>query len=657
MATSPFSRFLTALLLVLFSCAFAREGAFAQFSEPYDPEFSRQEPAPEEAPAREAPTPSPAERPPEEVPEWVRAAGPFLLFERPDPARFFEAPPATAAARSLQEFLRDFKPFETDTRRWNTMRQDYERGTLPTEELIAPEVIPMQPELIAVSSSMPRPPPPEIELPTYGTSLSITGRKLIGFAFSEKRFLRDQPSTSRPKSTNLIDITQQLQLRMQGKVGPKITVNVDYDDTKTNKQDISVVYSGDPNEVVQNASFGDIDLSLPATEFVSYNKQLFGIRVNLKYKGFSAIFIGSRTKGQTKTKQFRGNSQFTNVDILDTSYIRRRYYDLTFNNSARLPIRSGSERVFLSRQAGALPNINDVTLTVDDLTNVNSSFTGVFTQLSPGLDYTVDYVKGILTFRNSLDANAVVAVDFVDAGATSITVQTSSTSVSTSGGSGRLKLIKTFADIPIISSTTEAGFDREMKTFYGIGRSQIIRDDGRGNFFLKVLDQARNEVGPLLNPVQKYPDTIEVDFENGIFRLLRPFGVSVSSPQPDPEIYAPAPLTKRLFQVEFRFRLKTFFLEPSLVLQSEVVLLDNVRLQRNVDYFIDYESGFITFFNEERIRTDSVIDISYEVAPFTGSTAESILGTRVSHDFNSHFSLGSTLLYQAGSKPPTVPSI
>ncbi|HAN04836.1 MAG TPA: hypothetical protein DCQ25_06240, partial [Elusimicrobia bacterium] len=88
-----------------------------------------------------------------------------------------------------------------------------------------------------------------------------------------------------------------MQVRMQGKVGQKISVNVDYDDTKVDKQDISVVYQGDPNEVVQNVSFGDIDLSLPATEFVSYNKQLFGIRADLKTQRLKFTFVGSRTKG------------------------------------------------------------------------------------------------------------------------------------------------------------------------------------------------------------------------------------------------------------------------------------------------------------------------------------------------------------------------
>ncbi|MBI5597069.1 MAG: hypothetical protein HY928_13330 [Elusimicrobia bacterium] len=126
----------------------------------------------------------------------------------------------------------------------------------------------------------------------------------------------------------------------------------------------------------------------------------------------------------------------------------------------------------------------------------------------------------------------------------------------------------------------------------------------------------------------------------------------------DPEVYAPSPITKRILQAEYRFRLKTFFLEPNLVLQSEVVLADGAKLTRNVDYFIDYESGFLTFFNEDRIRPDSTIDVSFEVAPFAGNATESLLGTRFGFElWKDKWSVGSTLLYQTGAKSPSVPTI
>ncbi|MBI3299756.1 MAG: hypothetical protein HYZ75_16440 [Elusimicrobia bacterium] len=638
---------------MLAALALARANAYGQFSLPYDPDFP--ESAPEEPAKEDGTAAEPDTLPPEGV------GGPFLLLDRPDPASPLGGSPAAAEpSGDLERFLREQRPFEVGQERWNRTRAAVDEGRVPEDEFPAapPAYVDAGGEyVIAGATEPPKPPAPEVELPTYGTSLSITGRKTISFAFSEKRFLSEQTTTGRGASQNLIDIEQQLQLRMQGKVGPKITVNVDYDDTKVNKQDISVTYQGDPNEVVQNASFGDIDLSLPATEFVSYNKQLFGIRVDLKYKRVKAIFIGSRTKGQTKAKQFKGNTQLTTQDILDTSYIRRRYYDLTFGDIRRLPLQAGSERVFLSRQVGGQQNVNEVTRTADDLAVLSSTFTGSFVELARGVDYTVDYVKGILTFRNTLDANTVVAVDFIDTTARSITQQSSTNSAAAGGGTGLIKLVKTFGDVQI-STESEAGYRRELKTFYSLGRSQVLRDDGRGSFFLRVLDQNRNIVGPTLNPPQTYPETVEVDFENGVLQLKQPFAVAGDTSTPDPEIYAPSPLSKRLIELQYRFRLKTFFLEPNLVLQSEVVLADGVRLTRNVDYFIDYESGFLTFFNEDRIKPDSTIDVTFEVAPFAGNATESLLGGRFAYElWKDKWSIGSTMLYQTGAKGPTVPSI
>lgn len=655
--------------------------AASQLETPYDPDFA---PAPLEQPAS-APAPAPAptpesEPPPSETAPFAPPAGApkasgFRLYER-GPGGFFGGPASVSTApvrapRDPRQVRDAMTPVQYDAERFRRVRDAVDRGEEPGEERVAgPDGRPLDLADVEVSTAAPKPPPPEVELPTYGTSLSVTGRKIIGFNFSEKRFLNQQKTTGRPATTNLVEINQQLQLRMQGKVGPKITVNVDYDDTKENQQDISVVYQGDPNEVVQNVSFGDIDLSLPATEFVSYNKQLFGIRADIKYKGFKATFIGSRTKGTTKSRQFTGNTQFVTTDILDTSFLQRQYYDVAFGVSARLPIKAASERVFLARQDPGLPNVNEQTLTVDDVVCQggagcvdSSSFTGRFLPQIAGQDYTIDYAKGIIQFRTQLLPQYVVAIDYEDAAGNRLAFQTSTTTLTADPTRpDRFKLIKTPSELPIVSSGTEAGFNRELKTYYSIGQNQIVRDNGRGNFILRVLDQNRQEVGSTLNPLQKYTDTIEVDFENGIFRLLAPFSVSNSSPTvPDPQVYAvesQSRITKRLFRVEYSFRFKTFFLEPNLVVQSEIVLLDNLRLNRNVDYFIDYEAGFITFFNPDRIGPNSTIDMSYEVAPFAGATGnDSLLGARVSHDFNEHASLGSTLLYQAGSKSQTVPQI
>ena len=275
------------------------------------------------------------------------SSGRFLLLDRQDQEKILsEQPVSTAAENGGLDAISGDLPFSYTQDSWNSAREAVDTGRFGREEL-AP--LPA----VEISTDAPLAPEPQVEFKESGTTLSVTGRKVIAVNYSGKRYIADQTNSSRARSLSLFEITQQMQVRMQGKVGAKIAVNVDYDDTKQDKQDISVVYQGDPNEVVQNVSFGDIDLSLPATEFVSYNKQLFGIRADLKTQRFKFTFVGSRTKGETKTKQFTGNTQFQKADINDISYLRRKYYDLTFGNNARLPLKTNSEKIYIDRQNSA----------------------------------------------------------------------------------------------------------------------------------------------------------------------------------------------------------------------------------------------------------------------------------------------------------------
>lgn len=584
----------------------------------------------------------------------------FLLLERKDAGRILGgAELSTAAETGEAGDLSGGMPFNYSEDSWNSAREAVETGRFRQEEL-APLVS------TAAFAEEPAAPEQQVEFRESGTSLSVTGRKVIALSYSGKKFLNEQTTATRARSLSLFEITQQMQVRMQGKVGQKITVNVDYDDTKLDKQDISVVYQGDPNEVVQNVSFGDIDLSLPATEFVSYNKQLFGIRADLKTNRLKFTFVGSRTKGLTKTRQFTGNTQFQGVDILDTNYLRRKYYDVSFGNTARLPIRSGTERVYIDQQTLAqVDGITIFSMTGKDMAVQSSTYTGRFQLLSPNIDYVMDYSKGLLTFNRTLNPQEVVLIEYQNTGGTFLSQNGSTGSVTADALAGEIfpAIIKTPSDIALSSvpaiSDLQVSHKAELKTYYSIGQSNIVRDNGNGNFTVKVQDLNRTEVLPTLtNNMPKYPDTIEVDFEQGIFRLKQPFTLDgAPAASPDPQIYSAAPSSKRIIRVEYSFRFKTFLLEPSIVLQSEVVRVDGKKLGRNEEYFIDYDSGFITFYYPERVGQDSKIEIVYEVSPFGGVGNQSLVGGRASYDFGSHFSVGSTLLYQGGIKANTVPNI
>lgn len=527
---------------------------------------------------------------------------------------------------------------------WKSIREDVDNGIFSEkEELLPPS---LRETLQDRGADAPSPIAPQLEFRDSGTSLHVTGRKIISVNYQGKRYLKEQTDNTRDRSTGFFEIKQEMQVKMNGKVGEKISVNIDYDDTKTDKQDISVVYSGTTDEFVKQVVFGDINMSLPATEFVSYNKQLFGIRADLKAGGFDMSVVASRTKGETKTKQFKGNTSFTKTDIYDTAYIRRRYYDITFGHPGEFTIRSNSEKIYIDRQTSEpVDNITVFEMSAEDYDLTSSTYTGRFKLMKRGVDYVMDYTNGIVKFSSSLAPNAAVIIDYTRSDGIKLSDIT--------GTPGKYKILKAKDD----KYATAAGQKRELKTYYSIGTTNIVRDDSNGNFSLTVQDLSHNEVGSSLNPKQTYSDTIEVDFEQGIFHLLRPFGSEGDPNTPDPQVYAASPSSKRLFHIEYSYKFKTFTLDPNIVPDSESVRLDGRKLAKNSDYYIDYDSGFITFYNQDSIGALSVLDISYEVSEFGGTGTQSMIGGRASYKLGNVFSIGSTALYQGGSKGSSVPEI
>jgi len=165
----------------------AARPASAQFSTPYDPDFPSPPPAPAASTGPAAQNPptastSAAETPVEILVPAAAQRPTFLLIPRADPNSLLEIEASTepavstaaAAGLSVERFLH--------------VRDAVDRGEHPGEGGIQnpEEETVTETGAIAISTGAPKPPPPEIELPTYCTSLSVTGRKVIGVNYSLK---------------------------------------------------------------------------------------------------------------------------------------------------------------------------------------------------------------------------------------------------------------------------------------------------------------------------------------------------------------------------------------------------------------------------------------------------------------------------------------
>ncbi|MBQ3934117.1 MAG: hypothetical protein II726_02885, partial [Elusimicrobiaceae bacterium] len=369
----------------------------------------------------------------------------------------------------------------------------------------------------------------------------------------------------------------------------------------------------------------------------------------LQHKDANLYLIGSQSKGDSKTKQFKGNSVFETVNIKDLNYIRRTYYSLEFENSA-MPswdptsaIVSGSVEVYLNDHTNTGYQV--AMQAADYKTCANYPGTGgdaPFRLLTEGVDYTVDISKKMLIFNRQLAATDVVAVNFRNAAGQQATDICSMPI-----------LLKTQDDRALVSATDEGSYNLEIKRYYNIGTTQLTRDNGNGNFILKLLESDGTEVqfcttNP--NPPQYCPTPLQVDYDKGIFYIETKF-------PDDPGLYNTTPVSSkhRYFFVQFNSTVKTYFLEPNIVVQSEKVKVNGATMARNKDYYVDYNSGYITFYNSDLIGDNSVINVDYEVSNETKDSM--LLGGRLSYDFTKNISVGASILHDSNTKPKTVPQI
>jgi len=477
----------------------------------------------------------------------------------------------------------------------------------------------------------------------FDSQLLLSGRKLIGVNYQGT--LYDKEESGKRSNSSSFSMEQELQMKIRGKVGDRLELNVDFDDTQEDKKDISIVYRGKPGEFVQEAAFGDISVDLPSTEFSGYSKELFGAKVDTQFKGLNTKAFFSKTKGYSESKRFTGNSKMEKKTIADTSYIKLKYYSIIDPNSTKT-IKNGTAKVYLDK--GRVTASDYIVIDVStDLKYMKENpkstiYNGNFVKLTAGTDYIVDYTTGVINFKSSLAKNYVVAIDY----------QYTDGSWLSDTTDGNPQIIKDTNNTDNLST--------ELFTFYSLGNYNITKYDGRNNFILEVRDLSdsipREIYGgkhvPKFPNISGYDANIIVDFDNGVFNLQPITG----KPMHD-DLYT-SNTHRYNFVAQYEYKVKIFTLRSGIVAMSEKVTVDGKTLKINEDYMIDYDVGILTILKEDLIKDGSVIDVSYDYSPFGGaSSGSTMVGFRTQYDFTDKISVGGSLIYEFNNEETELPDI
>ena len=138
-------------------------------------------------------------------------------------------------------------------------------------------------------------------------------------------------SSYREQEKTNFKFDQKQQLNVQGKVGERITVSLDQNSERDFdwENTIRVDYQGEEDDILQKLEMGNISLSLPSTEFVTFsgkNNGLFGVKALSKLGPVNITSIASLEKTKKQSQRYRGTSELKENQIQDYDYKKNLYF-------------------------------------------------------------------------------------------------------------------------------------------------------------------------------------------------------------------------------------------------------------------------------------------------------------------------------------------
>ncbi|MFP4686481.1 MAG: hypothetical protein ACLFN5_00055 [bacterium] len=203
---------------------------------------------------------------------------------------------------------------------------------------------------------------------------------------------------------------------------------------------------------------------------------------------------------------------------------------------------------------------------------------------------------------------------------------------------------------------------------YQLASRNIIRDDP--DRVLHIRDSAGNERAEsgkryvellgLDDSGDGQIDDRHIDFELGVLRFpdTEPF-LNDALPETNPTVYGSPAESDQEYEIyqELMVRESSYMLGFNVVRNSEEVIVDGEKLQRDRDYSIDYQTGFLIFFERVDIDEDSEIEVTYETIGVGATRDETFLGGRVEADISDNISVGATALSNEEKEESSLPRL
>ncbi len=149
----------------------------------------------------------------------------------------------------------------------------------------------------------------------------------LGVRFTKQ----DNPSLSpRNRKTTTFDFNQRISVGLQGKVGTRLNVNVNYDTQSTFafQNLIKLEYGSNEDDILQKLEVGNVSFPL-SNSLIRGAQSLFGVKAQFQFGKTTITGVFSEQKSQTKTVTSQGGGTLQEFELFALDYDANRHFFLS----------------------------------------------------------------------------------------------------------------------------------------------------------------------------------------------------------------------------------------------------------------------------------------------------------------------------------------
>ena len=142
----------------------------------------------------------------------------------------------------------------------------------------------------------------------------------------------DNPSLPiRNRKTTMMNFDEKINLNVNGKVGDKMNLNLNYNTDATfdyDAQNMKLKYDGKEDEIIKLVEVGNV--SFPSnSSLIKGASSLFGVRTDMQFGKLKLQMVASQKKSASKSVSSRGGVQLTPFEINVADYEENRHFFLS----------------------------------------------------------------------------------------------------------------------------------------------------------------------------------------------------------------------------------------------------------------------------------------------------------------------------------------